>query len=98
MLEDTTFYLKHLELYTPWSNAAEREIKELEKEIGCKLLKSRASKCLWDDSLDLEAYIRSNTTHDIYKLDREVSKTMVSGKTSDISQLCELEWFKWVMA
>ena len=56
-----------------------------------KLLRSRAPKCLWDDCLILEAYIRSNTAHDIYKLDGEVAKTVMSGETSDISQFCEFE-------
>ena len=90
-------HLKQLEPYTHWSNAAERKIKELKKGSGHKLLWSSAPKHLWDDCLELEAYIRSNTAHDIFKLDGEVPKTVMLGKTSDISQFCELEWFKWVM-
>ena len=62
-----------------------------------KLLQSRAPKHLWDDCLELESYIGSNTSHDIYKLNGEESKTMTSDETSDISQLCELLWFKWAM-
>ena len=45
----------------------------------------------------MEAYIRSNTAHNIYKLDGEVPKTVISGETSDISQFYKLEWFQWVM-
>ena len=46
----------------------------------------------------MEAYIRFNTTaHEIYKLDGEVPETVMSGKMSDISQFCELEWLGWVM-
>ena len=67
------------------SNTAERKIKELQKEASHKLLWSRAPKCLWDDCLEVEAYIRSNTDHDIYKLDGEVPKTVMSGETSEIS-------------
>ena len=52
--------MKQLEPYTPLSNAAEREMKELKKGAGCKLLKSRAPKQLWDNCIELEAYIRSN--------------------------------------
>ena len=44
----------------------------------------------------IENYLRSNTAHNIFKLDGEVPKTMMSGETSDISQFCELEWFEWV--
>ena len=63
----------------------EREIKELKKVAGHKMLQSRAPKHLWDDCLEWEAYIRSNTAHEIYKLDVEV-ETVTSGETSDISQ------------
>ena len=70
-----------MEPYTPWSNAAEREKKELKKGVGRKLLRSRALKCLWGNCLELKAYIRSNTDHEIYKLEREVPKTMMSGET-----------------
>ena len=83
--------------YTPWTNAAEREIKELKKEAHHKLLRSRALKCLWDNCLELEAYIRSNTAHEICKLDGEVPETVMSFKTSDNSQFCKLEGFEWVI-
>ena len=74
-LKDAACHLNQLESYTPWSNAAEREIKKLKKEASCKLLRCTAPKHLWDDCLELEAYIRSNTAHEISKLDREVPKT-----------------------
>ena len=60
-----------------WSNMAEREIKNLKKGAGHKVLWSRP-KHLWDDCLELEAYIRSSTTHEIYKLDGKVPKKFVS--------------------
>ena len=63
----------------------EREIEELEKGTGCKLLRSGAPKHLWDDCLELEAYIRSNIAHEIYKLDGEVLETVMSGETLDNS-------------
>ena len=96
-LKGAACLLKQMEPYTPGSNAAERKIKELKKGGGHKLLQSRAPKCLWDYCLELGVYIRSNTTHEIYKLDREAPKTVMSGDTSDISQFCKLEWFEWVM-
>ena len=70
----------------------QKEVKEHKKGACCKLLRSRAPKCLWDDCLELEAYVRSNTAHEIYKLDREVPKTVMSGETSDIGQFCELSY------
>ena len=77
--------MKKLEQYISWSNAAKKEIKELKKGVGCKLLRSRAPKHLWDNCLKLEAYIRSNTVHEIFKLDGDVPKTVMAGETSNIS-------------
>ena len=92
-LKEAACHLKQLEPYTPRSNTAEREIKELKKGAHHKLLQSRAPKHLWDDCLELDAYIRSNTAHEINKLDREVPETIMSGEMSDISQFCKLELF-----
>ena len=61
------------------------------------LLQSRAPKHMWDDCLELEAYVRSNIAHDIYKLDGEIPKTVMLGDTSAIIQCCKLQWFKWIM-
>ncbi len=33
---------------------------------------------LWDDCLEYEAYIRSHTVHDIFKLDGEVPEIMMT--------------------
>ena len=83
-----------MEPFTPWSNAAEREKKELEKSPVMKLIKSGDPKRLWDDCLEHESFIRSNTAHGIY---REIPETFMYSEISDISQFCEFERFKWVM-
>ena len=90
----------HLTQTVPFSrclSVAEREINELTKGSGRKLIKSGTPKRLWDDCKELESYTRLNTAHSIYKLDGEVPETIMSGEMSDISQSCELEWFDWVM-
>ena len=89
-LKDAACHFKQLEAYTPCSNATERKIEELKKGAGCKLLMSRAPKKLRNDCLESEDYFKSNTAHDIYKPDGMVPETVMSGKTSDISQFCKL--------
>ena len=42
------------------------------------MIKFIAPKRLWDNCLELESYIRSYTVHGIYKLDKEVSKTVMA--------------------
>ena len=59
-------------------SSREREVKELKKDSGRKPIKSGAQKRLWDDCLELESYIRSNTAHSIYKLERKVPEIIMS--------------------
>ena len=68
-LKDAACQLKQLEPYTPWSNVAEREIRKLKKGDCGRMLWSRAPKHLWDECVELEAYIRFNTACDNNELD-----------------------------
>ena len=77
--------MKQTEPYTPWSNAAEAAIRELKKGVGRQMVRSKAPKRLWDNCSEREAYVRSLTTHDIYRLDGQVPELLVSGETADIS-------------
>ena len=61
------------------------------------MVRSRSPKKLWDHCLEREAYIRSLTAHDIYRLNGQVPETVVSGDTADISQFALFGWFEWVM-
>ena len=90
-LKDAVSQVKQFEPCTPWSNAAGREIKEFNKGTSHKLSWSSAPKSSWNKCLEWEAYIRSNTAHNILKLDGEVPKAVMSGETSGISQFCKLE-------
>ena len=62
-------------IMVPWSNA----IKKLKKRIGNKLLWLRASKHLQDDFLEFGTCIRSNTAHNINKIDGEVPEVVMLG-------------------
>ena len=104
-LKEASCHLKQMKPVTEnkWSHSSlgqnkdNREIKEPKKGSGRKFIKSGTPMRLWDDCLELETYITSNTAHSIYKLDGEVPEMITSGKMSDISQFSELEWFEWVM-
>ncbi|KAI2504427.1 Reverse transcriptase (RNA-dependent DNA polymerase) [Fragilaria crotonensis] len=89
--------VKQTEPHTPWSNAAEAAIRELKKGVGRQMVKSGAPKRLWDDCLEREAYIRSHTAHDIYRLNGQVPETVVSGETADISPFALFKWYEWVL-
>jgi hypothetical protein len=88
---------KQIEPLTPQSNAAETAIKELKNGTARKMFNSKAPKRLWDDCIELEAYIQSNTWNNRYANQGEVPETIISGQTSDISTFCQHEWYEWLM-
>jgi hypothetical protein len=72
-------------------------MRELKKAMGRRLLKSGAPKRLWYYCLELESLIRSFTAHDIFKPNGRTPEAMMMGETPDISYICELGWYDWVM-
>ena len=54
-------------------------------------------KQIWDDALQFEAYVISNTALDIYMLQGELPKTVMLVGTSDRSQFCEHGFYDQVM-
>jgi hypothetical protein len=90
-------HLVNTEPYSPWQQASEGGIKETKRGFSCKMIRTGTPKHLWDHSLGLEGLLRSHTAMDIYELHGQVPETVMTGQTPDISNLCEYEWFQWVM-
>jgi hypothetical protein len=84
-------HFKQTEPYSPWQNAAEGMIRELKKGSGRKMIMATSPKVLWDNCLELEAYIRSHTAHDKYGLKGKVTKTIMTGRTPDTSPPAEYQ-------
>ena len=61
------------------------------------MFQSKCPKRLWDDCLELEAFIQSNTWNGRYANQDEVPETLISGETSDISTFAEHAWYEWIM-
>ena len=74
--------------------AAEGGISELKIRSGRKMTKIKSLKVIWDDFLELEAYIRSNKDLDIFELDKMTPEDNMSGETSDITTFCEFGWYQ----
>ena len=53
------------------------------------MVQTGVPKQIWDDSLDFEPYVRSNTALYIYMIQGGVPETVMLGVTFDISKLCE---------
>jgi len=75
--QDADCRIKQTESYSPWQNAAESAIRELKKAAGRKMVCAGAPKPFWADAIKLEAYVRSNTAHDIFILQGEVPEMVM---------------------
>lgn len=60
------------------------------------MVKARVPKKLWDECLEMEAYIRSNTYSGHPLLKGETPEAAVSGETPDISEFAEHAFYAWV--
>ena len=60
------------------------------------MLKKYSPKQLWDDCLELQGFITSNTAGNHFGLNGETPETMLSGETADISEFAEYGWYDWV--
>jgi len=96
-LKEADCHPRVTEPYSPWQQAAEGCIRELKRGSSRKMIKTGSPKCLWDHCLELEAYVRSCTSNDIYMTAGQVPETIMTGNTADISHIAEFGWYDWVM-
>ena len=61
------------------------------------MLKRNIPKKLWDNCLELKSIIRSATTLPCCDLDHQTPEAKIHGMSADISDMCEFEFYKWVM-
>jgi hypothetical protein len=70
--QDADCCIKQTKPYSLWKNAAESAIQELKKAASWKMVRAGAMKPFWADGIELEAYVCSNTAHDIF-----ISKSII---------------------
>ena len=78
-------------------NLCEGEIRELKRGLTSKMLKRNVPKKLWDHCPDLESRIHSATTLPCFDLDHQTPEAKMHGMSADISDICEFEFYEWVM-
>jgi hypothetical protein len=62
-----------------------------------KFIKTGLPKSLWDHCLEVEAYVSSCKSNDIYVTVGQVPDTFMTGNTANISHIAEFGWCNWVM-
>jgi hypothetical protein len=93
---DACCHIKHTEPHTQSSNMGEGGVRELKRGVGRQMLRSGCPKRLWDECIIREAYVRSQTSLDIFCLEGQVPEIKVKGETVDISTIAEYNWYEWV--
>ena len=89
-------HLRQAEPESLWKMAVEGGICELIRGLDRKMTKTKSPNVLWDDCLELEACILSNTDLDIFDMDKMTPETNMSVETSDITTFYEFWWYQWV--
>jgi hypothetical protein len=87
---------KQTEPHSPWMNAAEKGVRELKKASAQKMLKKHSPKRLWDDCLEFQTYVTSNTAGNYFGLNGENPESMLSGQTANASEFAEHGWYNWI--
>jgi hypothetical protein len=93
---EASCHIRQTEPHSPWMNMAENGVRELKKASARQMLKRHLPKCLWDDCLELQAFIKSRTAGTNFGLNGETPETMLSGETADISEFAEFGWYDWI--
>jgi len=96
-LRDAGCHKKQIEPHSPWMNLCEGEIRELKRGSTRKMLKRNVPKKLWDHCLELELCIQSATILSSLDLGQETPEAKIHGMSADISDICEFEFYDWVM-
>lgn len=76
-----------------WQNRAESEIKEIKKQVGRTMSRTKASKRLWDYCGVYVSETRSRTAHPLYDLKGRTPIEHVTGDTPDIAEWLEYQWY-----
>jgi hypothetical protein len=90
-------HARQTEPYSPWQQAAEGCIRELKWGVSCKMIKTSSPSVLWDHYIELEALICSSTSNNVYMTNGKVPETIMTGSTADLSHICELSWYDWLV-
>jgi hypothetical protein len=81
------------EPYSPWQVRAELCIREIKRSVRHSLEKTKAPKRLWDYCTKYHCKLRNVTAHPVYKLQNRTPYEWVVGRTPDISEYIDYQWY-----
>ena len=87
--------LKYIEEGTPWANKAELYIGLIKSAVRKDMKASNCPIVLWDYCIERRARINNLTAKNLFQLDGQTPEFSVTGEESDISNLCQFDWYEW---
>ena len=91
---DMNLPLKFLERRTQWANLAELYIGLLKEAVRKDMKDSDSPLKFWDYCAERRVLINNLTSKDLFQLNGSNANMKIVGETGDISNLCQLGWFK----
>ena len=85
-----------LEKYTPASNRAERGIQELKMETRRDMRMSGSPMVFWCYCIERRSEIIACSARNNSNLDGMVPRSMMTGEMTDVSHLCNFQWYEWI--
>ena len=85
-----------LEAATPQSNRAELRIGILKRDVWHMLHKKKVPSRFWDLCAQYRCEINNSIAHNHHYLDNQVPETKMTGQPTDISHICEFDFYDWV--
>ena len=87
--------LQALDEGTPWSNKAELYIKLMKEAVHKDIKEAHCPLHFWDYCLERRVRIYYLTSRDHLKIRGSNLHTETFGEQSDISNLCQFQWYDW---
>ena len=85
-----------LEKNTPFANRAERYIQILKNGSKADMVRADSPMVFWDYCLERRVLIENSSAKDNYLLKGAVPHSMMTGEMTDISNLCNFQWYEWI--
>ena len=96
LCESVGCQIVELEKETPASNRAERTIQELKMETKRDMKLSGSPLVFWCYCIERRSEILACCAKNNPNLDGMVPRSMMLGEVTDISHLCNFQWYEWV--
>ena len=84
-----------MEENTPWSNRAELYIGLIKESVQKDMKQADSPLAFWDYCVEKCACINNLTARNLFQLQGTTPHTALTGNESDISNLCQYEWYEW---